>query len=192
MPDYPKTTGELVTVKDSKDGQAKLLDTLIQLLRQADAETLQSLNELAQTVSDLSGKAWKNNQSNLPATNNTYDIGSLSQMIRHIYSMGMTLGVEGEDWEINTNDGYLTLPSGLMLQFGREDAGTSSGKQDIPLSKPFPTKCISFQYLQALENSNIYTTQQAWTYTYNITSISSVRVAIQSGLIYLYWMAVGY
>ena len=121
MPDYPKTTGELVTDKDSKDGQAKLLDTLIQLLRQADAETLQSLNELAQTVSDLSGKAWKNNQSNLPATNNTYDIGSLSQMIKHIYSMGMTLGVEGEDWEINDNDGYARLVNGLLIHWGYAD-----------------------------------------------------------------------
>ena len=118
------------------------------------------------------------------------DICYLYQQNQAVHSeSGKVVLIFYSHWGI---DGYLTLPSGLILQFGREDAGTSSGKQDIPFPKPFPTKCVSFQYLQALENSNIYTTQQAWTYTYNITSISSVRVAIQSGLIYLYWMAVGY
>ena len=46
---YPKTTGELVSVKDSADGQIKLLDSVIQLLRTADTD-------ISATVETLSGK----------------------------------------------------------------------------------------------------------------------------------------
>ena len=138
MPDYPKTTGELVTVKDPADNKTKLLDTLIQLLRNVDASTLETLENLATTVSNLSGQAWKNNQTNLPTTNNAYDIGKYvgaadetelaqNRMIRHIYSMGMTLGREGYEWEINDTDGYVTLPSGMLIQWGTILRTTESG-----------------------------------------------------------------
>ena len=120
MPDYPKTTGELVTVKDPADNTTKLLDTLIQLLRNADESTLQALQTLTETVQNLSGQAWKNNQTNLPASNNAFDIGSASQMIKSIYSMGMTLGREGYEWEINDTDGYAILSNGLLLQWGKK------------------------------------------------------------------------
>lgn len=192
MPDYPKTTGELVTVKDPSDNQTKLLDTIIQLLRNADASTLETLNNLVTTVSTLSGQAWKNNQTNLPASNNAFDIGSASRMIKSIYSMGMTLGREGYEWEINDTDGYITLPNGILFQFGRANAKNLNGKQTIEFLKPFSSRCLSFQYLQAFSDSNNYTTAQAWTYTYNITENGSITVVTQTGLIYLYWMAIGY
>ena len=126
MPDYPKTTGECVTVKDPADGQAKLLDTLIQLLRAADTSTLDSLNNLINSFNTLNGAAWKNNQTNLPATDNSYDIGSNTQMIKSIFTHGLQIGEEGEDWWIGDNSGYITLPSGMAMQWKKESGKNTS------------------------------------------------------------------
>lgn len=144
MPDYPKTTGELVTVKDPLDNKTKLLDTLIQLLRNADESTLKALNNLVATVSTLSAQAWKNNQTNLPESNNAYDIGSASQMIKSIYSMGMTLGREGYEWEINDTDGYITLPSGIVVQWKTREGISGSGEMSYTwtFTKDFTNACV--------------------------------------------------
>ena len=50
-----------------------------------------------------------------PQQNITFDIGTLEKMFRHIYAQGMTLGEEGEDWLIEDNEGYVTLPNGLKI-----------------------------------------------------------------------------
>ena len=141
---YPKVTGETVFAKDPADGKVKLLDTIIQLLRTADSGMVNQINQALQAITqintDIAG-VWKSGQSNLPAANNTYDIGSASQMIRSIYSMGMTLGREGYEWEINSNDGYVILSSGLMIQW-RQVSGSNSDRHSVTFTTYFPTALV--------------------------------------------------
>ena len=140
---YPKVNGETVFAKDS-DGKVKLLDTIIQLLRTADTGMVNQINQALQAITqintDIAG-AWKSGQSNLPAANNTYDIGSASQMIRSIYSMGMTLGREGYEWEINSNDGYITLPKNVLFQWGNFTRAIAGNSYRVDFIRP-----ISFVY----------------------------------------------
>ena len=75
-----------------------------------------------------------------PQQNITFDIGTLEKMFRHIYTQGMTLGEEGEDWLIEDNEGYLTLAGNTLVQWGyiKSNEKNIEGTFDfpIPFSKP--------------------------------------------------------
>lgn len=147
---YPKVSGETVFAKDPADGKVKLLDTILQLLRTADSGMVNQINQALQAITqintDIAG-VWKSGQSNLPAANNTYDIGSASQMIRSIYSMGMTLGREGYEWEINSNDGYVLLASNVMLQWKKMTSlGNWNGGEWDPTTCTFPVPFSATPY----------------------------------------------
>lgn len=157
MPQYPVNTGETTFVKDSLDSKVKLLDTVIQLLRAADSaeasaradaiSTLQaalstletdvaaaqSLAESAYNLADAANDAadssyiMRRNKDNTPSTDNVYDFGSSSLQWANIFSRAMTIGRNGYEWDINTNDGYVTLPSGAKIQWGRKTTSSSQG-----------------------------------------------------------------
>ena len=70
----------------------------------------------------------------------------------------MTIGREGYEWDINTNDGYITLSGDLLIHWGNipktnnDDAGHW---QSITFSPAFSAKPYFFRATKSAENSHI-------------------------------------
>ena len=213
---YPVNTGETTFVKDSADNKIKLLDTVIQLLRVADTSeastranaisTLQtaldaletnvtaaqskadSAYSLAQTANNNAGSSYimRRNKDNTPSSNNAYDLGSSSYQWANVFSRAMTIGREGYEWDINTNDGYVILPGGVLVHWGRVSR-TSSGYATVsfvPSFKYAPTLITTCAY-----NANDYFTSNGNGYVANVSSTSAKVGTIDS--YYTYWVAIG-
>ena len=89
----------------------------------------------------------------LPYYDNNYALGSASYQWSNVYSRAMQIGREGYEWDINTNDGYLTLASGLMIEWGYFSQGSSSSSETMTVTFPkaFPSKCV-FAYGEQVSN----------------------------------------
>ena len=129
-----------------------------------------------------------------PQQNITFDIGTLEKMFRHIYAQGMTLGEEGEDWLIEDNEGYVTLQSGLIIQWGydpREKADAAGHWMLADFPKHFSHRCFFFQANRSYTNNDgMYVGYMHLEHTAPI-GLQSVEYR-KRYCDQVYWFAIGY
>ena len=125
-----------------------------------------------------------------PQQNITFDIGTLEKMFRHIYAQGMTLGEEGEDWLIEDNEGYATLPSGIQLKWKYRSAISGNGSTTLKWDfiSPFSNKCI---FAFAVLVNSAWTDANYQGYLLSLPTESSCTFGIWRGCDYLLF-ALGY
>ena len=125
-----------------------------------------------------------------PQQNITFDIGTLEKMFRHIYAQGMTLGEEGEDWLIEDNEGYVTLPSGVIIEWGSISYPESKDYiSNVSFLKNPITVIAAFI---SEENTQTGGAQYRGGSTIKHSSVSSTGMTIQAigSVRKLYWMII--
>ena len=91
----------------------------------------------------------------IPKENVTFDIGTEDKMYRTGRFSSLFIGEEGEDWYISNNGGYVTLPSGLMIQWRSfSSAGSSDTILTWQFTKTFPNTCVWAFGVELRENDN--------------------------------------
>ena len=119
-----------------------------------------------------------------PQQNITFDIGTLEKMFRHIYTQGMTLGEEGEDWLIEDNEGYATLSSGIQLKWKYHERLSGSGATSVTWNfiRPFSNNCV---FAFAVLVNGALTDNSYQGYLQSLPSKSSCAFGIWRGCDYL-------
>ena len=115
-----------------------------------------SAYSLASTANSNANSSYimKRNQSNNPSSNNAYSLGSSSYQWSNVVARAMQIGREGYEWEINSNDGYVTFNNGIIFEW---KFVSSNNQEDInyvwDLTKHFPNAWFLAQGLK-MENSS--------------------------------------
>ena len=127
------------------------------------------------------------NKDNTPSSNNAYDLGSSSYQWANVFSRAMTIGREGYEWDINTNDGYVTLPSNVLINWGILPKASSVDYTSVNFGQSYSNPPAVFVTWEHTSNK----TGDCFQYIKSGSVTTSRFQITRSDLGYTYWIAIG-